>query len=342
MIGEEVSGSFKVYHFDYRGSTVAITDSNCNITDIFTYDTYGKLTARTGTTKTTFLYNGRDGVMYEDDTGLYYMRARYYSPELRRFINADKVHGDISNALTLNRYAFCNGDPANGVDPTGFIKERGNVSTGKFYMVTLADEYVTNPKIVRYDVPLYNQGRLSLCWAFCQTMTEDFESGKTRTQDEATNRAIEIAKMRVNYGENWNKGGWPYSMNRFKGIKANQLDEIEDLYKLLLDNGPVYAYYNNPKVNSAHLIVVTGVDVDENIIYTNNPQGHHGEQTFEEFNHGYFARNGTNNTPLSTYYTVKGHNEYENFESAIRILYGYRSDLSYFAHRSTNVGRYQF
>ena len=63
--------------------------------------------------------------MYEDDTGLIYMRARYYSPELRRFINADKVHGDINNALTLNRYAFCNGDPANGVDPTGFSKERG-------------------------------------------------------------------------------------------------------------------------------------------------------------------------------------------------------------------------
>ncbi len=63
--------------------------------------------------------------MYEEDTGLIYMRARYYSPELRRFINADKVHGDITNALTLNRYAFCNGDPANGIDPTGFSKERG-------------------------------------------------------------------------------------------------------------------------------------------------------------------------------------------------------------------------
>ncbi len=129
MIGEEVSGSFKVYHFDYRGSTVAITDSNCNITDTFTYDTYGKLTARTGTTKTPFLYNGRDGVMYEDDTGLIYMRARYYCPEIRRFVNADKVHGDISNGLTLNRYAFVNGNPANGVDPMGLSAERVGVGT---------------------------------------------------------------------------------------------------------------------------------------------------------------------------------------------------------------------
>ena len=125
LIGEEVSGNFKTYHFDYRGSTVAITDSNCNITDTFTYDTYGKLTARTGTTKTPFLYNGRDGVMYEDDTGLIYMRARYYSPALRRFVNADKLHGDISNSLTLNRYAYVNGNPADNVDPEGLSAERG-------------------------------------------------------------------------------------------------------------------------------------------------------------------------------------------------------------------------
>ncbi len=129
MIGEEVSGSFKVYHFDYRGSTVAITDSNCNITDTFTYDTYGKLTARTGTTKTPFLYNGRDGVMYEDDTGLIYMRARYYSHTLRQFVNTDKVHGDISNALTLNRYAFVNGNPASNVDPLRLSAERVGIGT---------------------------------------------------------------------------------------------------------------------------------------------------------------------------------------------------------------------
>ncbi len=77
--------------------------------------------------------------MYEDDTGLIYMRARYYSTELRRFINADKVHGDISNGLTLNRYAFCNGDPANGVDPMGLSAERGNVSTGKFNTVAFGN-----------------------------------------------------------------------------------------------------------------------------------------------------------------------------------------------------------
>ena len=47
------------------------------------------------------------------------MRARYYSPALMRFVNADIVAGEISNAITLNRYAYANGNPVSNVDPFG-------------------------------------------------------------------------------------------------------------------------------------------------------------------------------------------------------------------------------
>ncbi len=118
LIGEEVSGAFKTYHFDCRGSTIAITDTSGNITDTFAYDTYGKLLTRTGTSKVIFGYNGRDGVV-TDDNGLIYMRARYYSPEMKRFINTDVVAGGISNAITLNRFAYANGNPVSFIDPFG-------------------------------------------------------------------------------------------------------------------------------------------------------------------------------------------------------------------------------
>ena len=146
LIGEEVSGNFKTYHFDYRGSTVAITNSNGTVTDTFEYDTYGKLTARTGTTKTPFLYNGRDGVMYEDDTGLIYMRARYYCPTLRRFVNADVIAGSIDNSATLNRYAYCNGNPVSYADPFGLSADdaRGNQSNGGIDISSWYTEDVSN------------------------------------------------------------------------------------------------------------------------------------------------------------------------------------------------------
>ena len=130
LIGEESNGKFKTYHFDSRGSTIAITDENGNITDTFAYDTYGKQIARTGTSTIIFGYNGMYGVI-TDKNGLVYMRARYYSPEMRRFINADIVAGKITNATTLNRYAYANGNPISLVDPTGLSTE--DTSVNKFF-----------------------------------------------------------------------------------------------------------------------------------------------------------------------------------------------------------------
>lgn len=122
LIGEEKCGDFKTYHFDYRGSTAAITDSCGNVTDTFEYDTYGNLTGRTGNSFVIFGYNGRDGVV-TDKNGLIYMRARYYDPLMHRFINADVVPGEISDAVTLNRYAYANGNPVSNTDPFGLSAE---------------------------------------------------------------------------------------------------------------------------------------------------------------------------------------------------------------------------
>ena len=105
---------------------MAISDQTGTVTDTFKYDTYGKLTERTGSTDLIFGYNGRDGVV-TDTNGLIYMRARYYSPELRRFVNADIIPGEIYQAVTLNRYAYANGNPVSNVDPFGLAaEERGN------------------------------------------------------------------------------------------------------------------------------------------------------------------------------------------------------------------------
>jgi hypothetical protein len=48
----------------------------------------------------------------------------------------------------------------------------------------------------------------------------------------------------------------------------------------------LYAYYNNETAKVAHYIVVTGVDTKNNIVYTNNPWGVCGAQSFEDFKKG--------------------------------------------------------
>ena len=56
------------------------------------------------------------------------MRARYYSPELKKFINADVVKGEIGKSNTLNRYASVEGNPATLIDPVGLSAEPGTKS----------------------------------------------------------------------------------------------------------------------------------------------------------------------------------------------------------------------
>lgn len=69
----------------------------------------------------------------------------------------------------------------------------------------------------------------------------------------------------------------------------------------LLRQGPVYGYYWNGTPNSgAHLIVVTGINLLEGKIYTNNPWGYSGEQTYKEFLNGYLAMPDNYNMPLYT------------------------------------------
>ena len=118
LLYAETGAAIRVQHYDYRGSTVALTDGTGAVLGRVTYGSYGEIVARTGDTATEFLYNGRDGVV-ADPNGLYHMRARYYSPETRRFLNADP----IGFGGGTNWYAYVGGSPVMGVDPRGTIVE---------------------------------------------------------------------------------------------------------------------------------------------------------------------------------------------------------------------------
>jgi RHS repeat-associated protein len=110
---EQVSGTTVLYYQqDQLGSTRAITDSAGAIAASYTYDAYGNLTSQTtGSVSNPFLYTGQ----YRDsETGLYYLRARYYDPATAEFLSRDpKV------AKSWDPYAYAAGDPLNAADPSG-------------------------------------------------------------------------------------------------------------------------------------------------------------------------------------------------------------------------------
>lgn len=112
----DATGDATYYHHDNIGNTVALTGPTGTQTDRMEYDPYGAVTYRSGTTDTPFLYVGQLGVQH-DPNGLHYMRARFYSAELRRFVNADP----IGFAGGLNWYAYANSNPVMLNDPSGLI-----------------------------------------------------------------------------------------------------------------------------------------------------------------------------------------------------------------------------
>ncbi len=97
---------------DGLGSTLALLDSTGAVQTQYTYDPFGRTTASGIASGNNYQYTGREN----DPTGLYFYRARYYSPKLHRFISIDPL-GFLAGDPNLYAYVF--NSPTNFTDPSG-------------------------------------------------------------------------------------------------------------------------------------------------------------------------------------------------------------------------------
>lgn len=72
---------------DALGSVIALADSIGTLQTQYTYEPFGKTTVTGSSSANNYRYTGRE----DDGTGLYFYRARYYSPSLQRFISEDPI-----------------------------------------------------------------------------------------------------------------------------------------------------------------------------------------------------------------------------------------------------------
>ncbi len=108
------SGSFAQIK-DALGSAVALVDSSGTIQTTYTYDPFGN-TSVSGTANGNKLqYTGREN----EGSGLYFYRARFYSPLLERFISEDRL---VFWGGGINAYVYVGDDPVDFDDPSGFCK----------------------------------------------------------------------------------------------------------------------------------------------------------------------------------------------------------------------------
>ena len=109
--GQELS----YYHRDEQLSTVFVTDGQGEIRNSYQYDAFGMSLGTTEKLNNRIRYTGQQ---YDDVTGQYYLRARYYNPVAGRFMQEDVYQGD-----GLNLYAYCGNNPVVYDDPSGYERK---------------------------------------------------------------------------------------------------------------------------------------------------------------------------------------------------------------------------
>ncbi len=101
------------YHQDGLGTVTDLTDSVGATAKSYSYDAYGNLVDQVGTVEQPYTYTGRE---FDQETGLYYYRARYYDAASGRFLQQDP----IGFAGGMNFYGYVGQNPTSFVDPFGF------------------------------------------------------------------------------------------------------------------------------------------------------------------------------------------------------------------------------
>ena len=102
------------YLTNQSGSVTGLTKDGQAVASS-SYNLYGARKTSTDTTGNPFAYNGES----RDDTGLDYLRARYYDSQGGTFLTEDSYPGEVTDPLSQNRYSYVQNNPVNYTDPSG-------------------------------------------------------------------------------------------------------------------------------------------------------------------------------------------------------------------------------
>jgi RHS repeat-associated protein len=214
------------YHTDHVGSTRLLTDSQGNPVTSVQYFPFG--TPETSGTER-YLFTGQE----KDHTGMYYYKARYFDPELGRFLTRDSWSGDPRRPQSLNKYVYCSNNPLRYTDPTGSVLT-GDAEIDEF-LAALESEESSQSDAYQYGYLLSTIAALkfaeqchSMGWRDSQRLMREIESTLTDPKD------------RIAFEQGWNKGYTEANINYASPKEAGKrcreaIEELQDDVQCLVD-----------------------------------------------------------------------------------------------------------
>ena len=150
LIGMSAGRERYFYTRNAQNDITGLIDENGTSVVQYQYDSWGKLLGITGSLASTigkrnpFRYRG---YYYDDETGMYYLQSRYYDPEIKRFICADKYASTGLNLCACNMYVYCYNNPILFRDKSGTRPIAGTTLTGETDMErAISFDYMNNRK----------------------------------------------------------------------------------------------------------------------------------------------------------------------------------------------------
>ena len=114
------------YVKNLQGDILKVISATGTEAAAYSYDAWGKLLTSAGDLADVNPLRYR-GYFYDTETGLYYLKSRYYDPEVSRFINPDAFVSSGTSVASYNMMVYCDNNPINRIDPAGmFWREIGD------------------------------------------------------------------------------------------------------------------------------------------------------------------------------------------------------------------------
>jgi len=157
------------FHLDILGSTVNLTQPNGTARQFIFYDAWGIERDRIGSSANNFTFTGHE---LDQETGLIYAKARFYDPDVGRFLSQDNLVGQAGQPPSLNRYQYGLANPLRFVDSTGFQSESVD---GKDEEFDFAAAFRETDSRLAIEGPVSEEGLLSSIVGKYDELKENFK-----------------------------------------------------------------------------------------------------------------------------------------------------------------------